>query len=210
MKIKFIEIHDVSRKDFGAAMEIYSEAFPRNERHATDIIRDRIAQGLGKLYIGLARDEAVFMAMLWPLKGTDFILLDYMAAKSACRNKGIGAMFIRELSGILRSGNKQLLAEVEDPMYGDNKAERIRRVYFYTRNGLKELKDVRYMLPPLQGGAATEMILMIFPGYEAGVADGAVIRDAVVQIYLELYGRDSADPLLRPFYGSIGRSVILT
>ena len=184
-------------------MEIYCEAFPQNERHAVSVIRNRIEQGSGKLHVGVSSGEVVFMALLWPLKGTGFILLDYMAAKNTHRSEGIGSMFIGELSGILRAGGKRLIAEVEDPACGNNRAEKTRRVSFYKRNGMRELKNVRYLLPPLQGGAPTEMILMVFPGYAEGFVNGEAIREAITQIYRELYRRDSANPLLKSFIGAV-------
>jgi len=41
------------------------------------------------------------MALLYPLKSTDFILLDYIATHKGFRGKGIGEAFIRVYTGKL-------------------------------------------------------------------------------------------------------------
>ncbi|OGS06399.1 MAG: hypothetical protein A2270_06850 [Elusimicrobia bacterium RIFOXYA12_FULL_51_18] len=207
--IEFIKINDLSQANFVEAMRIYSNAFPKNERHKPSVIRERIEKGFAELYVGIMEKKVVFIAMLWPLKGTSFILLDYMATIKTCRSKGIGSMFIQEFSKVLRAKKKRLILEVENPRCGSNMVERKRRVSFYKRNGLKELKNVRYVLPPLQGSTPTEMILMISPLGERGVVDGNVIRKVVMQIYRELYHRGNTNPLLKSFIGSIKYQIAL-
>lgn len=76
-KILFKEITDVTHTDFIKAMSIYEEAFPLCERHHTDIIKKRTTEKLNQMYVGCLKDDVVFMALLYPIKKTQFILLDY-------------------------------------------------------------------------------------------------------------------------------------
>ena len=76
-KILFKEITDVTHTDFIKAMSIYEEAFPLCERHHTDIIKKRTTEKLNQMYVGCLKDDVVFMALLYPIKNTQFILLDY-------------------------------------------------------------------------------------------------------------------------------------
>ena len=158
----FTEVTDVDSKDFNVAMEIYSCAFPVNEQQPLDVVKERVRRGLNQIYVGRDGHEITFMALLWPLKNTDFILLDYMATSVAYRGKNIGSYFLQSMREVLAGSNKHFIIEVEDPEYGENKEERQRRLAFYKKNGARELKDVRYVLPALQGGVSTEMKLMIF------------------------------------------------
>src|ERR1041384_3755060 len=197
--MEFKELNQIDSREFREAMEIYTEAFPANERHSEPVIAERVRNGLSKLYVTSSDDEITFLAMLWPLKTTEFILLDYMATKARHRAKGIASAFMTELGKNLRNAKKYLIIEVEDPKFGDRQKEKEKRVTFYKRHGAKVLEGVRYLLPPLDGSTPTEMILMVFPDHSGKEIDGAVIKSVILQIYRELYDRQEDDALLGTF-----------
>lgn len=204
--MEFQEVKSTDSKDFHDAMEIYTEAFPASERHSIPVISQRVRDGLSKLYVGSSNGEISFLALLWPLKGTEFILLDYIATKATHRGKGIASDFLVAQKGKLRDTKQYLILEVEDPKLGD---EQKKRVSFYRRHGAKELEGVRYLLPPLDGVIPTEMILMIFPDYKSEEINGAVVKNVIVQIYRELYERREDDTLLGTFVHDIGDRIKL-
>jgi|ERR1043165_1372523 GNAT superfamily N-acetyltransferase len=200
---QFLEIGDPEDAKFAQAMDIYSRAFPQSERHPVEVIKERVCQGLNELFVATIENEVVFMALLWPLKDTEFILLDYMATKDTHQNQGIASAFMNEMRQVLKAKSKYFIMEVENSEYGSNKEERARRISFYKRIGAKEMRDVRYVLPGLDGGTPTEMCLMVYPDYELEVLPGSIVKDLVVRIYRELYGRGTEDPLLLTFFNSI-------
>lgn len=205
----FREINKTDSSEFDEAMAIYVQAFPANERHPVSTIGDRVRQGLNRLYIGTTNDEIAFLALLWPLQKTDFILLDYIATKDQHRGKGIASAFLGKLRTELMSAKKHLILEVEDPNFGDDIQERKKRVSFYRRHGAKELEGVRYLLPPLDGSTPTEMILMLFPEYEGEHISSTTVKNVITQIYLELYGRPEDDALLGTFVHDIENHIKL-
>jgi GNAT superfamily N-acetyltransferase len=207
--MEFKEINSSDSKEFNGAMEIYTEAFPASERHSVAVISERVKDGASKLYVGSSNDEITFLAMLWPLKTTEFILLDYMAAKAAYRGKGIASAFLTELREKLRDTNRYVIMEVENPKFGDRQKEKEARVRFYKNHSAKELEGVRYLLPPLDGTIPTEMVLMLFPEYRSEDISGVVIKHVIVQIYRELYNRQENDALLRTFVHDIGDRIKL-
>lgn len=209
--LKFSEIKDVNHRDFKEAIRIYTESFPPNERHSTDTIEKRVKEKLYQMFIGRLNDKVVFMALLYPLKNTNFILFDYMATDKKFRNKGIGIEYMKNVLRIFKKNtfNKYLILELENPKYGDNKEQRKRRVKFYKRFGAKELKNVRYVLPPLSGGNPTEMILMVLPGYNEGKIGGDLVKKLIIKIYKELYNRDENDGLLNSFIHEINNFIEL-
>lgn len=208
--VAFRRIKGISDNDFEEAMKIYEESFPLYERHPVETIKRRVKTNMYQMYIGQINDRIVFMALIYPLKSLNFILLDYMATQKDFRNKGIGTNFINYLGARLkeRYSNRHLIFEVENPKYGNNKKLREKRVNFYRRIGAKEMKNVRYILPPLSGSnLPTEMILMIFPEYERGIIDGEIVKKIIIQIYHEVYVRERDDPLLNTFIDQIGQSI---
>lgn len=208
--MEFKEINRVDSREFSEAMEIYAEAFPANERHPAPLIAERVRDGLSKLYVASSDDEITFIALLWPLKTTEFLLLDYMATKATHRGKGIASAFLTELAKKLSNSGQYLVMEVEDPKVGDRQNEKEKRVTFYKRHGAKVLEGVRYLLPPLDGTIPTEMILMMFPEHSGKEIGGPLIKSVIFQIYRELYNRQEDDALLGTFVHDIGDSVKLS
>ena len=191
-------------------VRIYEEAFSPNGRLPVEVIKQRIIRGRQSAIVGKEQNEVVFFALLWPLRGTEFVLLDYMATKSVHRGKGIGTAFFESLNEMAELAGKTLVIESEDPAHGNNREQRERRVRFYRRQGAKELKGVRYMMPGLAGGEPAEMVLMICAvgsqpcETRTGEIEGKAVRELVTQIYREVYNRGPEDELLRSFIGDIG------
>ena len=208
--LQFIRITDADSPDFTAAMAIYLAAFPAAERHPVDKIRQRVAAGQSHLLVGRQAGDIVFMALLWPLSATDFILLDYMATDAGHRGQGLATAFMAEMRARLLAEGRYLVMEVEDPTRGENTDERRRRIGLYRHLGARQLDGIRYLLPPLQGQNPTDMILMLFPEYPGGSMDGAQVEQLIRKIYQELYGRGGDDPLLIHSVGNIQARITLT
>lgn len=207
--VKFTKIANADDGNFAEAIAIYSAAFPPNERHPVEVIRERVRQGSCRLHVGYVKSEIVFFALVWPLANTDFVLLDYMATKEAYQNRGIGSSFMKTMRETLVRNKKRFIIEVEDLNYGANKEQRQRRLAFYKRAGAKEMKDVGYILPSLDGTEPTKMNLLVFPAQPNESMTGPPVKNLLIQIYRELYGRDRDDALLGSFINSIGDRIEL-
>lgn len=205
--VEFRETNQTSSREFHDAMDIYVGAFPSNERHPVSVIGERISRGLSKLSVGTVGNEVVFLALLWPLPETDFILLDYLATKDGHRGKGIASAFIRKMQDEVHNAQKYLILEVENPRFGTNTQEREKRVGFYRRLGARELHEVGYLLPPLDGDKPTEMILMILPGDKHKEMSGNLIKRVITKMYRDVYGRDEGDALLSSVIDQIRETV---
>jgi GNAT superfamily N-acetyltransferase len=202
-RMKIIEVKAITDPLFDEAMEIYDASFPRNERHARSVIEERMERKLYRLFIGQKDGETVLMALFYPLKGSQFVLFDYMAVATSHRDKGFGTQFLKSMSKTIGLGKRHLVLEVEDPRSGEDKDQRVRRIEFYERQGAKMLKDVRYIMPPLFGPTPTDMVLFVWPGPEDGKMPGPTVKKIILQVYRELYGRDDKDPLLNSFIEDI-------
>lgn len=201
--ISFKEIHNTAINQFDDAMKIYLDSIPAHERQDITLIRERINNKIERMFIGFDSEEIVLVVLVFPIKNTDFILFDYMAVKENHRNKGIGSQFLEKIFEFKGLSDKIFIGEVEDPKYGKNRELRKRRVNFYRRNGAKILKNVNYLLPPLSGNDPTKMILMIFSKVKIDCLSGKLVKELIIQIYREVYSRDSKDNLLNSFINSI-------
>ncbi|WP_157604560.1 GNAT family N-acetyltransferase [Solitalea canadensis] len=199
---RFYEIKDVGSREFLAAMDIYREAFPDYERHAQQVIEDRIVSGRELLFVAVDENNSVgLMALVWDLKGTDFIVLDYLAVASSTRGQGIGGQFMEFINQWVLEHNKILLFEIEHPDYGTNTEQRLKRLVFYERYGAKKIEKLIYYLPNLAEGAPKEMLLMTIPPVKISAE---LLKQAVGEIYLHLYGLNEEHDLVKRFNQQIG------
>jgi hypothetical protein len=208
-EVEFSEIGDVFSEEFKDAMRIYLKSFPHNERRPVASIEEEIRSGKIRLIIGKIDEKVVFMSLLHPVKGTSFLLCDYMAIAEGYRNLGIGERFLKNVFSILSDIEfSYFLGEVENP-YLDRDELKRRRVKFYKRTGMKELKEVRYLLPPLQGADPTEMILMVMCKTEANCLNGGELREILIRIFQNIYGREEDDEILAEILAGIPDKVDL-
>jgi len=201
--LKFCEIKDVSSLEFQGAMRIYCASFPENERHPIEIIRARVSSGKMHLITGMIEKDVVFMALLSPLKDTFFLIGYYLATDEEYRNLGIGRRFLRDLFTSRENPRfDHFLIEAENP-YIDSDEAKLKRLKFYKKSGMKELKGVRYILPPLQGTKPSEMILMIYSPDDRDRLDGETIKDVIIRMYREFYSRYEGDEFLTLTLGTV-------
>jgi GNAT superfamily N-acetyltransferase len=194
--VEFLEVLDTSSEEFEKAMDIYIASFPENERRPVATIEMEMKSGISRLIIGRMEDRVVLMALLHPINDTSFVLGDYMAIDEEYRGMGIGAAFLNNIFSILDDIEfDYLLGEIESP-YLEEDELKARRVEFFRRLGMKELKDVRYILPPLQGTLPTEMILMVLCKTEADCLGGAEIKDILRRVFRNIYARGEDDEIL--------------
>lgn len=194
--VEFSEVHDIGDEAFRDAMDIYLDTIPANERQEVSVIKERVATSKERLLVGRLNDEVVCIALIYPFQNSEFVLIDYLAVKKTVRQKGIGTSLIRHILEMYWAKGRWLIGEVEDPKQGNDRQNRVRRIAFYRRNGAKELKNVPYQLPPMQGIEPTPMILLSFTQNKENQIKGEVVQKLIRQIYTELYKRNSTDTLL--------------
>lgn len=138
-------------------------------------------------------------------------MLDYLAIDSRFRGQGIGSYFTKYLCNYAFNCLHQsyLLMEVENPWQGSRILNQEKRWNFYKNLGAKELKNVKYLLPPLGGIGPTEMSLMIFSQSSQDTLQGSLVKKLIQQIYKELHNRENDDLMLNSLIDQIGELVIL-
>jgi len=207
--IEYLQCTISNTEYVNAALEIYTNSFPSNERHPINVIKERITNCKSILYIGRKNNQVICFALIYKLFNSDFVLLDYFAVNQNYRNEGIGTKFYNYLLNETSKLEKFLILEVEKPA---NKFDtvKIKRVEFYLKNKTYIIKDTPYILPALDSTTNTEMILMIGEGEKCKVLNEIKIKKLIKQIYLELYHIDENNILLLSFINFVPKSIKLT
>lgn len=202
--LNFEELTDVTLNVFSEAVSICLNSIPAAERQSVDTIKERVAKSKEKMFVGFLDGQVVLFGLVLPIKNSQFMVLDYLAVKEDVRGRGVGSEFINFLCK--KNQNKTFVLEVEDPTNSGSEIQQ-RRVEFYRKNGAKQMVGVKYLVPPLQGSASTEMIIMLASSSKHTCLPGSVVKKLFLQMYWELYSRSEKDSLLQSFLGLIPSEV---
>ncbi len=111
--------------------------FPDKERKPLSMILKALRKGEYECYG--AQENGKLYGYAFFVKCAPDYLLDYFAVFPAMRCKGMGSIFLKQLSEHFK--NTTVIIEVENPLCAENEAERDtrrRRILFYLRNGCRD------------------------------------------------------------------------
>jgi GNAT superfamily N-acetyltransferase len=208
MEITKIEIDQ--KETLEEVFKIYEASFPANERQTLKTLKIRLKENKEVFFAAKISHEVVGIGFLFDLLGSDFLLLDYLAVKENHRGKQIGEQLFEFLKSYSKRHNKHLLMEVDDPEFGEDKTSKLKRIAFYQKNGALWLKDIKYILPALDGTNATEQILMLVPENSESEFSGEEIKALVKLLYAELYGISGEDSDIHLILQSVKDKVFVT
>jgi GNAT superfamily N-acetyltransferase len=165
------EIKNITHKEFDELSNIYLSTFPLENAKHLDIYLNHIYDMLKNdsryhLYVAVNDNSMIGISLLYIFEHLKMALLDYMAVTPNFQRLGVGGKLFEftnnELNRLLPD-NIGMLLEVpkENVSNSDEWLRRKRRIQFYSRLGVKVLKDVNYLLPVQVDGYFEEIYLMI-------------------------------------------------
>lgn len=194
---------------FKEALNIYLQSFPSNERQEVSVIEQRVQNGLSLIFTAELSNKTMAFGLLWPFENSRFVLLDYLAVAPDHRQSRLGSALFRHMAKLVNEQGKTLVVETEHPEFGDNREERKKRLAFYFKNGCYLLKDVPYILPPLDGTLPTEMCLLVHPPDAVSCFTPEEIKQLSIRLYRELYGKNLNDATLQEIIHKLPSKITL-
>lgn len=130
-----LEFKALSKKDgsYKKAIDIYKEAFPRNERTPLLFLNRRVKQNKAN-FMGIF-DNTIQIGIIYYVINNDILYVFYFAIDNKYRSKGYGSKTLDHLKKTYP--NKRIFLEIEevDEKYEDYTI-RNKRLIFYKRSGL--------------------------------------------------------------------------
>ena len=182
---------------------IYLSSFPPSEREEFESVIEGVTAGTRWLSTVERDGQLLSFATGLPLADTDVQYLEYFATAERARGQGIGSVLLQFICAYLRSlGNVSgLLMEVQSENTGpvEERPLRRRRIEFYERHDGRLVGHApAYCAPNLSGEGVVPFHLMWIPIHkEVQSPTGSRLRQCVISIHRQCYGRPADDPLLQ-------------
>jgi GNAT superfamily N-acetyltransferase len=150
--VDLITLTNSNELDF-QIQNIYTEAFPIDERRDLEGLKKQISNPLVKIHKITFNDQLAGLIIIWNLETFSFI--EHFAIEQTMRGKGIGSVVINQIRHHLKS----IIIEVELP-FTDLAG---RRIKFYKNAGF-HVHSGNYFQPPYHSSTnAVKMLLMSYP-----------------------------------------------
>ncbi len=186
-------------------VELYTEAFPPDQRQDLDDLRAQLL--VGSMELDETRDDTgrlVCMSVTEVFTGTgpDFLLACYTATRPDLRSQGIGSVHRRKLAELLQGEYPRalgLFSEIESTrepgLDAATRTLRERRLAFFLRLGVQRI-DLDYLFPSFTPGTAPLHGELLWLPFGSAALDRDLLRSVLTRIYTEGYGVPTGDPFL--------------
>lgn len=164
-------------QNFDEVYSIMEEAFPIDERRPYEEQKALLSREAYCIYILQNTDSDEIKAFITVYRFPKFAYVEHFATNRKFRNQGLGAVVLKELSGLLSCG---ICLEVELPETEIAK----RRIAFYKRNGFY-LNEFSYMQPPISMGKRAIPLLIMTSGGRVTQGEFEKIKSV---LYQNVYG----------------------
>ncbi len=193
----------LSSNDICQLRSIYVTSFPASQQIEFGLLLASIQRGTRAVYTIKTDSTLVGFAITLSLTHTDVCFLEYLAVSGESRDQGLGTILLQSVLDHLRqSGHiSRIILEVESEMHGTEmeKAQRLRRIRFYERNGARFVECApNYRSPDGMWQHGMPMRLMWIPLSPSPTAiTGELLGTCIIGIFTQSYNLLPEDPLLK-------------
>lgn len=178
--IDFKRIQFSSDAFFQNFYQLYSTAFPENERRSLQNLENELFNPAYHAFVLMDRNKFVGIFNYWNFE--KFIYIEHFAIEEKLRSQHLGS---EVLKSFLEKVNLPVVLEVELP----NTEAAKRRIEFYHRLGFIELQNY-YVQPPYESGEFPIPMQLMTNDYEFVKNNFETVKQT---IYLEVYHFNQQD-----------------
>jgi GNAT superfamily N-acetyltransferase len=161
-----------------------TQDFHKSEVKSYKLLEQLVSEGK-YLCLGFFEEETPMgYAYLTKSKDEKIIMLDYFAVVSSYRSQGFGTRFLKELINRYKQKFNILIAEVENPRYGTNQNDilkRNRRIDFY--------RNVGFITTDIQSKILTDEYLIIKIDFNSNISEVDLMKQ-LNQMYQTIFGEE--------------------
>jgi GNAT superfamily N-acetyltransferase len=194
-EMRIQQIRERNKAEFDGLVRVYEASLAASGRKSVAALKAMLARPEYAFVIAIEGKRVVGFAIAIALIGSDAALLEYMAVHAEFRGRGVGAELFGAVAEWQKIAGRFLLVEVDSEREDSAEREqRARRKAFYRRLGAKELRGLRYIMPPVTAATPTPMELMVYRRELPASIEKERVRAWLEDCYLQVYGVPAGDP----------------
>jgi len=207
--INFYNITDRENQEYYEAIEVYKAGTNEELQLKSEILNEKMDSGNSIIILGKQNVMPSFMAMLWKLEDTNFIVNEIISIIPSFKDVPFGKMYFDVLKHSEYYQNNHIIFEVEDPEFG-NKEERLEKINYYFKYGFQLIKGIKTVVPdPISENYENTLLMVLTQNrfHEFGKEE---INQMIIKLYKDLYDIDEDAFVLKGILENIPEKIELT
>lgn len=190
---QFKSLATASDPRFDELYAIYSNAIPASGQKSKPELSAMVSRPDYRFLLAQEGPAVVGFSISFVPADEPFCLLEYMAIRERCRNRGLGRRLFQETANLVQK--ECILVEVDsDREPSADKETRKRRLNFYRRLGCRRVEGCFYILPLHGKSPPPEMDLLIHTADTTATIPKVKLRQWLEVIYVHVYRCAKGDP----------------
>ena len=207
--INFYNISDRDNQEYYEAIEVYKAGTPEELQLKPEDLNKKMDSGNAIIILGKQNIMPAFMAMLWKLEGTDFIINEIISIIPSFKDVPFSKMYFDVLKHSEYYQSHHILFEVEDPDFGD-KTERIQKLEHYFSHSFQLIQGVKTVVPSPIDESYENTLLMLLTQDRFHQFSKTKISQLLIKIYSDLYDTEKDTYLMKGLLEHIPETVELS
>ncbi|OYT16299.1 MAG: hypothetical protein B7C24_08540 [Bacteroidetes bacterium 4572_77] len=207
--IQFYNITDRQNQEYLEAIEVYKASTSENQQISPETIDEKMDSGNLVIILGKQNVMPVFVAMLWKLEGTSFMVNEVVAIIPSFQHLDFGKMYFDVLKHSDYYQNNHILFEAEDPDFG-NKEERKAKLDYYFLHGCQWVKGVKTVVPMPNSEEFVNTVLLLLTKDRFINISQEELSIMLKKLYKELYNTPEDAYLIKELLKEIPKIIELS
>ncbi|NOR88042.1 MAG: hypothetical protein GQ527_10565 [Bacteroidales bacterium] len=207
--INFYNITDRDNQEYYEAIEVYKAGTADELQIDSKLIDEKMDSGKAVIVLGKQNIMPAFMALLWKLEDTSFMVNEIISIIPSFKDVPFGKMYFDVLKHSEYYQNNHIIFEAEDPEFG-HKTERLEKLQYYFTHGFQWLKGVKTFVPDPLSENYENTLLMLLTQNRFHEFKKDEINHMITKLYKDLYHIDKDAFVLEGILENIPESIELS
>jgi len=207
--INFYNITDRQNQEYYEAIEVYKAGTADELQLKTEIIDQKMDSGNAVIILGKQNIMPAFMALLWRLEGTPFMVNEIVSVIPSFTDVPFAKMYFDVLKNSEYYQKYHIIFEVEDPEFGQ-KDHKINKMNFYFSQGFQWIKGVKTIVPHPLASSFENTLLMILTQNRFVEFKKEEMAALIVKLYKDLYHTEKEAYIVQEILAHLPDEIQLT
>lgn len=207
--INFFNITDRQNQEYYESIEVYKAGTSDELQLKPEVIDEKMDSGNAVIIMAKQNAMPAFMALLWKLEGTHFMVNEIISVIPSFKDVPFGKMYFDVLKHSEYYKNNHIIFEAEDPEFG-NKGERIERINYLMSHGFQWIKGVKTIVPHPTGDSHENTLLMILTQDRFVKFSQEEIKGLLIKLYKDLYHTEEEAYILKEIIAHLPEEIEIT